>query len=161
MKTKNPADPGAIDLHAATSRNCDLSVSIAELREDGAALIAAVEALREQAFNAYCEGWDVAHEPARCGHARANYKDPEFGTPEYKGNEKCEACAEVEALRARNIGITRKNGEYAKWASESNDRAEVAKARIIKLNGWLSEHESKLAKARSEIEQLRAQKHEN
>jgi len=41
-------DPAAIDLHAAQSRNCDLSAHISELREDGAALIAAVEALRER-----------------------------------------------------------------------------------------------------------------
>lgn len=39
------------------------------------------------------EGWSVAHEPALCGHARANWKDPNFGTPEYDGDERCEFCA--------------------------------------------------------------------
>ncbi len=46
--TPTPADPGAIDLHAVGSRNCDLSANITELREDGAALIAEVEALRKR-----------------------------------------------------------------------------------------------------------------
>jgi len=39
------------------------------------------------------EGWSVAHEPASCGHARANWKDPSYDTPEYDGDEKCEFCA--------------------------------------------------------------------
>jgi hypothetical protein len=43
------------------------------------------------------EGWDRAHEPAKCGHARANYKDPKYGTPEYKGEEECEFCAALAA----------------------------------------------------------------
>ena len=41
-------DPGAIDLHAVGSRNCDLSANITELRENVAVLIAAVETLRER-----------------------------------------------------------------------------------------------------------------
>lgn len=43
--------------------------------------------------------WDTAHEPAKCGHARANWKDPKYGTPEYDGDERCEVCAEIERLR--------------------------------------------------------------
>ena len=39
------------------------------------------------------EGFTMAHEPAGCGHARANWKDPNYGTPEYDGNEQCEFCA--------------------------------------------------------------------
>ncbi len=40
-------------------------------------------------------GWAHAHEPARCGHARGNCKDPNYGTPEYDGDERCEVCALV------------------------------------------------------------------
>jgi hypothetical protein len=43
--------------------------------------------------------WNLAHEPARCSHARANWKDPEWGTPAYKGKEKCEACQAISAQR--------------------------------------------------------------
>ena len=39
------------------------------------------------------EGFTMAHENAPCGHARANLKDPNFGTPEYDGDERCEFCA--------------------------------------------------------------------
>ena len=45
--------------------------------------------------------WNLAHEPAKCGHARANWKDPQWGTPEYKGHEKCEACQAIAAERER------------------------------------------------------------
>lgn len=45
------------------------------------------------------EVWDAAHEAAPCGHARANYKDPKYGTPEYKGEERCEVCFELTPLR--------------------------------------------------------------
>lgn len=46
--------------------------------------------------------WNLAHEPARCGHARANWKDPEWGTPAYKGHEKCEACQTI-AVERENV----------------------------------------------------------
>ena len=42
------------------------------------------------------DGWDVAHEPAPCGHARANWKDPKYSTPEYEGEERCEFCDALE-----------------------------------------------------------------
>ena len=45
--------------------------------------------------------WNLAHEPAKCGHARANWKDPQWGTPAYKGNEKCEACQAIAVERER------------------------------------------------------------
>ena len=34
----------------------------------------------------------LAHESAGCGHARANWKDPKWGTTEYTGEERCEFC---------------------------------------------------------------------
>ena len=37
-------------------------------------------------------GWMAAHENAPCGHARANWKDPKYGTREYEGEERCEFC---------------------------------------------------------------------
>lgn len=40
--------------------------------------------------------WRRAHEPAKCGHARVHWRDPKYGTPDYRGEEKCEVC---EALR--------------------------------------------------------------
>lgn len=54
-------------------------------------------------MTAWEEGWNLAHEPAKCGHARANYKDPNFGTPEYRGDEKCEFCAALAAKIADAI----------------------------------------------------------
>ena len=42
------------------------------------------------------EGFTMAHELAGCGHARANWKDPNYGTAEYEGEERCEFC---EALK--------------------------------------------------------------
>src|SRR5258708_1887157 len=49
--------------------------------------------LRTQVDTVYAEAWDLAHSPAKCGHARANWKDPKYGTPEYQGDERCEVCA--------------------------------------------------------------------
>ena len=60
----------------------------------------AVDLTDEAQMAAWEEGWSLAHEPARCGHARANWKDPNWGTAEYEGAEKCEFCEAVEALRA-------------------------------------------------------------
>ena len=58
--------------------------------------------------------WSLAHEPAKCGHARANCKDPKFGTPEYEGNEKCEFCA---ALVIKDEEIKQlKNSTPTQWA---------------------------------------------
>jgi hypothetical protein len=51
------------------------------------------------------EGWRLAHEPARCGHARANYKDPKYGTLEYQGDEKCEACSLFAELQKENEAL--------------------------------------------------------
>lgn len=45
------------------------------------------------------DGWELAHEPAECGHARANWKDPKFGTPDYRGQERCEFCDALAAAR--------------------------------------------------------------
>ena len=50
------------------------------------------------------DAWEVAHSPAQCGHARANWKDPKFGTPEYDGDERCEVCSEVRRLRPAKKG---------------------------------------------------------
>lgn len=47
------------------------------------------------------EGWTAAHENAPCGHARANWKDPNFGTPEYAGEEQCEFCTELGVLTGK------------------------------------------------------------
>ena len=40
---------------------------------------------------------------------------------------------EIEALRERNIKLSRKNGEYAFAMGEANERAEAAEARVIEL----------------------------
>ena len=55
----------------------------------------------------YNGGFEIAHEPAPCGHARGNWKDPVYGTPEYDGDERCEACAAVQVETARCAGIAR------------------------------------------------------
>ena len=49
----------------------------------------------------YAAGWAAGHEPATCGHARANRKDPMFGTQEYEGNEHCEVCELIADLPCR------------------------------------------------------------
>ena len=68
---------------------------------------AGAEPLRETVETGYCiddyhrgyrDGWETAHAPAACGHARANWKDPKFGTPKYNGEEKCEICESILAL---------------------------------------------------------------
>lgn len=53
----------------------------------------------ESLLRAFEQGFQLAHEPAECGHARANYKDPKFGTPEYHGEEQCEFCAALAAKK--------------------------------------------------------------
>lgn len=60
--------------------------------------------------------WSLAHDPAKCGHARANYKDPNYGTPEYHGDEKCDACeAEKRGmLRAAEI-VDRQAEDEGLW----------------------------------------------
>ena len=121
-------DPGAIDLEPYKEFTTQTTSK----------LIAAVEALREKADNAWNEAWDLAHEPARCGHVRANYKDPKFGTPEYKGNEKCEACAEVEALRERVAGLEGEIEQAIKWQQFYMNKAEAAEARVVELAGAIS-----------------------
>lgn len=40
----------------------------------------------------WIHAWELAHDTAGCGHARANWKDPKYGTPEYDGDERCEVC---------------------------------------------------------------------
>jgi hypothetical protein len=67
-------------------------------------IAAALDREREEAE---LKGWNLAHEPARCGHARANWKDPAWGTPEYDGDEKCEACTAIAAQAARFEKIVR------------------------------------------------------
>ena len=51
--------------------------------------------IRNEGFD---EAWDICHEASECGHARANRKDPKYGTPEYKGEEKCEFCEKLAKL---------------------------------------------------------------
>jgi hypothetical protein len=48
----------------------------------------------------WIDAWNMAHSPAPCGHARANWKDPNFGKPEYQGDERCEICAALDAVKA-------------------------------------------------------------
>ncbi len=70
------------------------------------------------------EGFTMAHEPAGCGHARANWKDPDYGTTDYSGNEKCEFCAAL-APSSPSEGEpvawqTRSKG--TNWLTHSNDK---------------------------------------
>lgn len=71
-----------------------MSMSNEEIHHRWLASLTATERAR---YDGYCEGWNRAHEPANCGHARANYKDPKWGSPEYRGEERCEFCAAVAA----------------------------------------------------------------
>ena len=83
----------------------------------GNALIAYIaQAIREAESAAYARGFVEAecldYEPAKCGHARANWKDPNWGTPDYKGEEKCEACAAVAAARIAGAGDMRERAAH-------------------------------------------------
>lgn len=81
----------------------------------------------------YSEGWDVAHEPAPCGHARANWKDPEYGTDDYKGNEVCEFC---DALEAKDEEIKNKENERLVFEDQLNKYIEKVKAKDAEIAGW-------------------------
>ena len=78
-------------------------ISVAQHIQTNADRIAALEAALNEAMkrDTFEKGWTTAHEPAKCGHARANWKDPQFGTTEYAGNERCEFCDAITAYRAR------------------------------------------------------------
>ncbi len=110
----------------------ELAAKIQKERELGAAVLFAklIDLFKQQQER----GWNLAHEPAKCGHARANYKDPDFGTPDYGGNEKCEVCelleqsipvAEVrEMLKAATVRADATYGEHLTGPS----REEIANA---------------------------------
>ncbi len=90
--------------------------------EESVELLGATKAAELKAFD---EGFQMAHDPAKCGHARANYKDPAWGTPEYAGNEQCEACAAVQAERTRCAGIARQTAtDYNAGAAAIADAIE-------------------------------------
>ena len=76
----------------------DEAIPLVEAFVSDRALLSPADALLLRAEEV---GWDRAHESATCGHARANYRDPQWGTPEYAGNERCEFCDAVSALQAR------------------------------------------------------------
>lgn len=48
-----------------------------------------------QANELYNAGFEDAHELRPCGHSRGDFRDPLYGTPEYKGNERCVACDQI------------------------------------------------------------------
>lgn len=85
------------DLHIEQRELAEcLEASLASAREEIAQWQAAAKSWEEQSgdyrsgFNA---GWDMAHESLLCGHARANLRDPKYGTTAYQGEERCEMCA--------------------------------------------------------------------
>ncbi len=47
---------------------------------------------RQAEWIGFGRGWQMAHESAGCGHARANWRDPKYGTLDYDGAEFCEMC---------------------------------------------------------------------
>jgi hypothetical protein len=77
---------------------------------------------------AEARGWSLAHGAAQCGHARANYKDPLYGTAEYQGNERCEACAAEARGFAAGIEKAAKIADdyYNRWQfADSECRGDV------------------------------------
>lgn len=74
------------------------------------------------------DGSDLAHEPAKCGHARANYKDPSFGTPAYQGNERCEFCEAVQRLEQ----LLRDVLPLVEWCGNDDEAARIR----AELGGW-------------------------
>jgi hypothetical protein len=83
--------------------------------------------------NGIIDGFQQAHEPARCGHARGNWKDPKYGTPEYKGDERCEVCELVKALRKRKPEAELKH--VLRAANERCNRAKCNHKRLHHVNG--------------------------
>ena len=97
-----PDIEGAFNVIALRAENATLRTRIGELERERGKLLAQLTWLSslkpdEQSYNnGYNAGWSAAHEPARCGHACGNWKDPKFGTPEYNGDERCEVCEEIQ-----------------------------------------------------------------
>lgn len=48
-------------------------------------------------------GYEEAHKLRPCGHSQGDFRDPDYGTEKYVGNESCVGCDSVEgATRRRN-----------------------------------------------------------
>jgi hypothetical protein len=89
-------------VHVATDAESNCQVR-AEVWDDVAAeLQALLPALEQQLIQKWTEGFELAHELAKCGHARANYRDPNYKTSDAEcDSSKCEFCEAIAALEQR------------------------------------------------------------
>ena len=105
---------------------------------------------------------DRLHAPASCGHARANWKDPKFGTPEYRGEEQCEVCvlvAEKErepiAYSCAACSLVTAEAECPQCGNgtlREHRRADLGK--LAKLEIRAEQAEAALTLARAELERI-------
>jgi hypothetical protein len=133
---------GAIDLKAIILEMAASSSGWMPPRHINA-LIAAVEALqeRETKLTAWVDDLQSGMyvNCVYCGHRYG----PGETTPVTMADalkEHIEQCPDhpMSALRERNTMLLRKMGERAKWASDANDRAEAAEARVGELEQELT-----------------------
>lgn len=54
-------------------------------------------------------GFEEAHRLTSCGHSVGDYRDKNYGTNKYDGDEKCVGCESIKEERERIIGIMEKN----------------------------------------------------
>ncbi len=95
----------------------------------------AIEALRERVVELEK---DLAEEETESEHyLRLAIVDP-------GANNQVSWKERAEAAEARNRELLRKVGERAKWASDANDRADAAEARVVELEGELKHEQGKL-----------------
>ena len=89
----------------------DTETRVAWLEGEVDRLIAENETAR---MNGYGDGWHAAHEAAPCGHAHVHWRDPNWGTPDYDGDETCDVCdaeAERDLHREINRGVSAALGQ--------------------------------------------------
>ena len=76
-------------------------------------------------------GFEGAHALMKCGHARGDYRDPEYGTTAYAGNEKCVGCQSVE--QAKLEAFLEAEALCDQWGTMHGGTAQRIKREIHKL----------------------------
>lgn len=105
---------------------CDDAATAIErlVRERDEALRRVTQRIRDE-VEIFHEGFATAHENAGCGHARANWRDPNYGTDNYRGEERCEFCDALTKARAEAERL-RTSLEWALDTLDGNDKFIVA-----------------------------------
>lgn len=94
LQDYGPADPGYC---LACRQLTKLRDKITEAQKETGDLR---YSMAERDIKARTEGFELAHELAKCGHARANYRDPNYKSGDTEcDSSKCEFCARERALQ--------------------------------------------------------------